>query len=74
MKKGSTIILLSYLGFLLFLLRFASQVLFAFSVGIYFIGLTLKTKSILVPALIHGLFNFTFSPSNLKEYPSVLLP
>ena len=46
-----------------------SQVVFAFSIGVFFGGLTLRTGSILVPSIFHGLVNFAFGTGDLKQQP-----
>jgi hypothetical protein len=46
-----------------------SQVVFGFAIGMYFCGLLLRTENILVPAVMHGLFNITFGPKNIMLTP-----
>jgi len=43
-----------------------SQVFFALSIGVFFSGLMLRTQNIFIPALIHGLVNFSFGSGELK--------
>ncbi|AEE53151.1 CPBP family intramembrane glutamic endopeptidase [Haliscomenobacter hydrossis] len=48
------------------LLGITSQVFFAISIGVFFGGLMLRTRNILVPAILHGLVNFAFGAAELK--------
>ncbi|MCE7996733.1 MAG: CPBP family intramembrane metalloprotease [Roseivirga sp.] len=44
-----------------------SQVLFAFSIGVFLGGLLLRTRHILFPVFIHFFVNFSFGNGKLKE-------
>ena len=43
------------------------QVFFALSIGVFFGGLMLRTKSILIPSIFHGFVNFSFGAGKLKQ-------
>jgi len=43
------------------------QVFFAISIGVFFGGLMLRTNSIIVPSMFHGLVNFSFGAGDLKH-------
>jgi len=43
------------------------QVFFALSVGVFFGGLMLRTKNIIIPSLFHGFVNFSFGADSLKQ-------
>lgn len=43
------------------------QVFFAFSLGIFFSGLFLRTQNIIIPAIVHGLINFSFGSGELMR-------
>lgn len=44
-----------------------SQVIFAFILGIFLAGLTIRTRNILLPSFIHALFNLAFSSISLDK-------
>jgi len=44
-----------------------SQVFFALSIGVFFAGLLVRTKNILIPATIHAFINFGFGAGELKS-------
>ena len=44
-----------------------SQVIFATSIGVFFCGLMLRTKNILIPCILHALVNFSFGTGELKQ-------
>ncbi|MFN7118093.1 MAG: lysostaphin resistance A-like protein [Saprospiraceae bacterium] len=46
-----------------------SQVVFAFSMGMFFAGLFIRVENIVLVALIHGLINFAFGSGQLIETP-----
>ncbi|MDA3781111.1 MAG: CPBP family intramembrane metalloprotease [Bacteroidales bacterium] len=43
------------------------QVFFALSIGVFFGGLMLRTKNILIPSIFHGFVNFSFGAGELKQ-------
>lgn len=43
------------------------QVFFAVSIGVFFGGLMLRTKSILIPSMFHGFVNFSFGAGELQQ-------
>lgn len=43
------------------------QVFFAISIGVFLGGLMLRTNSIIIPSLFHGLVNFSFGAGDLKQ-------
>ena len=44
-----------------------SQVFFATSIGVFFCGLMVRTKNILIPCPLHALVNFSFGTVELKQ-------
>ena len=48
------------------------QVFFAFSVGVFFCGVMVRTENILIPGLLHALVNFCLGTGDLKEIAGVI--
>lgn len=52
------------------ILGITHQVFFAISIGVFFGGLMLKSKNIVIPSLFHGLVNFAFGAGELNPTSS----